>query len=77
MQDEVHRFAITYHRNIKSKGSLSSILENVSGIGEKRRKQLLKKYSSLEKIKTASIEELSKIIPKEIANDLQKFLNDL
>ena len=77
MQDEVHRFAITYHRNIKSKGSLSSILENVSGIGEKRRKQLLKKYSSLEKIKNASIEELSKVIPKEIAIDLQKFLNDL
>lgn len=77
MQDEVHRFAITYHRDIKSKGSLSSILENVSGIGEKRRKQLLKKYSSLEKIKNASIEELSKVIPKEIAIDLQKFLNDL
>lgn len=77
MQDEVHRFAITYHRNIKSKGSLSSILENVSGIGEKRRKQLLKKYSSLEKIKNASIEELSKVIPKEIAINLQKFLNDL
>lgn len=77
MQDEVHRFAITYHRDIKSKGSLSSILENVSGIGEKRRKQLLKKYSSLEKIKNASIEELSEVIPKEIAIDLQKFLNDL
>ena len=77
MQDEVHRFAITYHRDIKSKGSLSSILENVSGIGEKRRKQLLKKYSSLEKIKNASIEELSKVIPKEIAINLQKFLNDL
>lgn len=77
MQDEVHRFAITYHRDIKSKGSLSSVLENVSGIGEKRRKQLLKKYSSLEKIKNASIEELSEVIPKEIAIDLQKLLNDL
>ena len=77
MQDEVHRFAITYHRNIKSKGSLSSILLNVSGIGDKRRKELLKKYSSIDKIKDASIEDLSTIIPKEVAVDLQKYLNDL
>ncbi len=77
MQDEVHRFAITYHRNIKSKGSLSSILLNVSGIGDKRRKELLKKYSSIDKIKNASIDDLSTIIPKEVAVDLQKYLNDL
>ncbi len=77
MQDEVHRFAITYHRNIKSKGSLSSILLNVSGIGDKRRKELLKKYSSIDKIKDASIDDLSTIIPKEVAVDLQKYLNDL
>lgn len=77
MQDEVHRFAITYHRNIKSKGSLSSILLNVSGIGDKRRKELLKKYSSIDKIKNASIDDLSTIIPKDVAVDLQKYLNDL
>ena len=77
MQDEVHRFAITYHRNIKSKGSLSSILLNVSWIGDKRRKELLKKYSSIDKIKDASIDDLSTIIPKEVAVDLQKYLNDL
>lgn len=77
MQDEVHRFAITYHRNIKSKGSLSSILLNVSGIGDKRRKELLNKYSSIDKIKNASIDDLSTIIPKEVAVDLQKYLNDL
>lgn len=77
MQDEVHRFAITYHRNIKSKGSLSSILLNVSGIGDKRRKEILKKYSSIDKIKNASLEDLSTIIPKEVAVDLQKYLNDL
>lgn len=77
MQDEVHRFAITYHRNIKSKGSLSSIILNVSGIGDKRRKELLKKYSSIDKMKNASIDDLSTIIPKEVAVDLQKYLNDL
>ena len=74
MQDEVHRYAITYHRSIKSKGSMASILENISGLGEKRRKQLLKKYGSVNKIKEASIEELAKIIPKEVAQELKEYL---
>ena len=75
MQEEVHRFAITYHRNIKNKGMLQSILEDVPGIGEKRRKELLKKYSSLSKIKNATVEELSEIIPEEVAKNLLEFLN--
>lgn len=74
MQEEVHRFAITYHRNIKNKGMLRSVLEDVSGIGEKRRKELLTKYSSLSKIKNASIEELSEILPQEVAKSLLEFL---
>jgi len=76
MQEEVHRFAITYHRNIKNKGMLQSILEDVPGIGEKRRKELLKKYSSLTKIKNESVENLSKILPEEVAINLLKFLNE-
>ena len=76
MQEEVHRFAITYHRNIKNKGMLQSILEDVPGIGEKRRKELLKKYSSLTKIKNESVENLSKILPEEVAISLLKFLNE-
>ena len=75
MQDEVHRFAITYHRNIKSKGSLSSLLENVKGIGEKRRKELLRKYSSIEKIKNADIDDLAKILTIDVAKDLKEYLN--
>ena len=75
MQEEVHRFAITYHKNIKNKGMLRSVLEDVSGIGEKRRKELLKKYTSLTKIKNASIEELSEILPEEVAKSLLEFLN--
>ena len=77
MQDEVHRFAITYHRNIKTKGLISSILDNVSGIGDKRKKELLKKYKSITKIKEASIEELSKIIPENVAIDLKKYLSEI
>ena len=75
MQEEVHRFAITYHRNIKNKGMLHSVLEDISGIGEKRRKELLKKYTSLSKIKKASVEELSKILPKDVAIGLLEMLN--
>ena len=74
VQDEVHRFAITYHKQIRSKGALSSVLDNVEGVGEKRRKLLLKTYGSLEKIKNADIEELAKIIPKNVAIELKNYL---
>lgn len=75
MQEEVHRFAINYHRNIKNKGMLQSVLEEVPGIGEVRRKELLKKYPSVIKIKNASVEDLSEIIPLEVAKSLLDFLN--
>ena len=76
IQDEVHRFAITYHRQIKNKGTLSSVLEMVPGIGTKRRQELLKRFSSLKKIRESSIEELSEIIPKDVAIELKKYLED-
>ncbi len=74
IQDEVHRFAITYHRQIKNKGTLASVLEMVPGVGSKRRQELLKKFSSLKKIKEASLEDLSKIIPKDVAIELKNYL---
>lgn len=77
IQDEVHRYAITYHRNIKSKGSLASILDLAPGIGEVRRKELLKKFGSLKKIKEASLEDLEKVLPKDIASGLKKYLNEV
>ena len=76
IQEEVHRYAITYHRTIKNKGMLSSILELVPGIGEKRRKELLKKFSSLKKIKDASIEELKTVLPDDVAVNLFNYLKD-
>lgn len=77
MQDEVHRFAISFHRDLKSKGSLESVLSNVSGLGDKRRTALLKKYGSLKKIEEASIDELKSIIPEEIAKNLKKYLKEI
>jgi excinuclease ABC subunit C len=76
MQDEVHEFTINYHKQIRSKGSLSSILDNVSGIGDKRKKLLLKKYKTISKMKEASIDELSEILPKDVSNNLYNFLKD-
>ena len=76
MQDEVHRFAITYHRDIKSKGMLNSLLDGIDGLGEKRKQKLLKKYPSLDQIKKLSIEELSEILPKVVSQNLYSFLKE-
>ena len=76
IQEEVHRFAITYHRNIKNKGMLASVLELVPGVGEERRKTLLKEFSSLKKIKEASIPELEKVLPHDVAINLYNYLRE-
>ncbi len=77
IQDEVHRYAITYHRNIKAKGALSSILDVVPGIGEVRKKELLKKFGSLKKMREASLDELSEIVGKEVGKKLQEYLKEV
>ena len=58
IQDEVHRFAIEYHRLLRSKGQIHSVLDDISGIGPARRKALMKQFKSLEAIREASVEEL-------------------
>lgn len=58
IQDEAHRFAIEYHRSLRSKGQIHSVLDDIPGIGPSRRKALMKKYQSLEAIKEADIEDL-------------------
>lgn len=76
MQDEVHNFTINYHKTLRSKGSLSSLLDNIEGIGEKRKEQLLKKYKTTTKLKEVSIDELSKILPEKVALNLKEFLKN-
>lgn len=76
MQDEVHNFTISYHKNIRSKGALGSILDNIEGIGEVRKNKLLKKYKTISKMKEASLEELEEILPKDIAVSFKEFLDD-
>lgn len=74
IQDEVHRYTITYHKTLRDKGSIASILDNIDGIGKVRKKELIKKYGSIKKMKEASISELSEIIPENIASNLHKYL---
>lgn len=76
MQDEVHRYTITYHKEIRSKGSLSSILDNVPGVGDKRKKMLLKKYKTISELKTLKLEELEEILPSNVAKELYDFLKN-
>ena len=76
MQDEVHRYTISYHRTIRSKGAISSVLDNIEGIGAKRKKELIKTFGSIAKLENASIEELSQIIPEATAIRLQEYLKE-
>lgn len=77
MQDEVHNFTIHYHQQLRSKGALESVLDHVEGIGEKRRKLLLKKYHSTSKLKTVSVKELEEILPHQVAQNLYDFLQEM
>lgn len=77
IQEEVHRYAITYHRNIKSKGALSSLLDVVEGIGEVRKKELLRKFGSLKKMKEASLEDLEQVLNKDVALRLYNYLQEI
>lgn len=72
IQDEVHRFAITYHRNLRDKRTLHSVLEDIPNIGQKRRMELLMKFGSIENIKKATIEELMETnsIDRKAANSI-------
>ena len=70
MQDEVHRYAISTHRNKRNKSMFASIFDNIPGLGEKRIELLVKTYPTISELKNASLIELEQIIPKESANAL-------
>ena len=77
MQDEVHRYTITYHKDIRSKGALTSILDNIDGIGEVRKKKILKKYHTIDRMREASVEELREIMPENIAINFFEYLKNI
>ena len=76
IQDEVHRFAITFHRQLRSKNSFSSQLDGIEGLGPKRKQNLMKYFKSLTKIKEASVDEIVAVgIPRAVAEVVQRKLN--
>ena len=76
IQDEVHRFAITFHRQLRSKNSFSSQLDGIEGLGPKRKQLLMKHFKSLTKIKEASVDEIVTVgIPRAVAEAVEEKLN--
>jgi excinuclease ABC subunit C len=67
IQEEVHRFAITYHRNLRSKRLRYSALDDIPGIGPKRKEQLLKSFHSIQAIRQATLAELERLLPRDAA----------
>ena len=76
IQDEVHRFAITFHRQLRSKNSFSSQLDGIDGLGPKRKQNLMKHFKSLTKLKDASVDEIVEVgVPRAVAEAVQRKLN--
>jgi len=77
IQDEVHRFAITFHRQLRGKGVMQSELDKIPGVGPKRRTALLKHFKGIERIKDATVEEITKLgIPQNVATSILEHLNE-
>lgn len=77
IQDEAHRFAIEYHRSLRSKSQVKSVLDDIPGIGPARRKSLMKNFKSLEEIKNADVETLVKVglLPEHVAKEIYQFFH--
>lgn len=75
MQDEVHRYAISFHKQLRHRSLFDSILDQVTGLGPKRKKALLKQFGSVKQMKEASVEQLSQVIPENIAFQLKDILS--
>ena len=76
MQDEVHRFAISYHRKLRTKAQSASILDEIEGVGSVRKKELLKKFKSFKQLKNASIEQLKEVVPEQVAKNIFNTLHN-
>lgn len=77
IQDEVHRFAITFHRDKRSKGLIKSELDEIPGIGEKTKKELILKFKSLKRVRAATFEDIEKVIGKHRATIIYNYFNGI
>ena len=76
IQDEVHRFAITFHRDKRSKSQVASVLDDIAGIGEKRKTALLKAFKSVSRIKKATLEEIAGVVGMSAAKNIKEKLKE-
>jgi excinuclease ABC subunit C len=77
IQDEVHRFAITFHRQVREKSMIHSLLDDVPGIGKQRKQKLLQSFGSIKKIREASSAELQEAgLPEKVAESVRKYLDN-
>ncbi len=78
IQDEAHRFAIEYHRSLRSKAQVQSVLEGIPGVGPSRRKALMRRFKSIEEIKNAEVEALAGVdeIPESVARGIYEFFHE-
>lgn len=76
MQDEVHRFAITYHKHLRAKGMTKSILDDIPGIGPARKKQIQSAFPSMKKMKAATQADFEAIVPEKVAQLLYRRLHE-
>lgn len=77
MQDEVHRYAITFHRQLRSKSMVNSLFDSIDGLGEKRKEILLSRYPTIKDIENATNEELEQILPKDVVQNIKDAINNI
>jgi len=77
VRDEAHRFAVTYHRKLRDRSMVDSILDDVPGIGAGRKKALVRRFGSVKKMREASIDDLAEVVPDTVAHDLYDALHEV
>ena len=78
LQDEAHRFAIEYHKSLRGKTQIRSVLDDIKGVGPERRKALMRHFKDIQKIKEASLEELTQVdsITEKVAEEIYRFFRE-
>jgi len=77
VRDEAHRFAITYHRKLRGKRMVDSILDEVPGVGAVRKKALLRTFGSLKRLREATIDQIAEVVPRNVAESVYEALHGL
>jgi excinuclease ABC subunit C len=77
VRDEAHRFAVAYHRTLRDKSMVDSILDDVSGVGPGRKKALIKRFGSVKRMRNASVSDLGAVVPDRVAEELYEALHEV